>query len=248
MFYDLENPYTFLNDVKKIMNDNGLFVLQMSYTPLMVQQMAFDNICHEHLMYYSLSSLKYVLDKSGFTIMDCELNDVNGGSFRVYCQKENADHSTFASAPYRDVAKYRVDSLLEYEKHIGANMPEFYMDFYSKVQKLKESTVDFIKEKRCEGKTICVYGASTKGNTLLQYFGIDSSLINYAVERSSYKFGLKTVGTNIEIVSEEFMRQNPPDYLLILPWHFVNEFISREKEYLDNGGHFIVPCPSLRII
>lgn len=247
MFYDLPDPTKFLNDVYDILKDDGLFVIQMSYTPLMIQQMAFDNICHEHLMYYSLHSLKYVLDRTNFKIVDCELNDVNGGSFRVYLQKNDANPTSFANAPYRDVAQYRVNSLLEYETKIGANTIEFYLNFYDKLRVLKQNVHEFVSTKKSEGKKIWVYGASTKGNTLLQYFGLDSSLIDGAAERSPYKFGLKTVGTNIQIYSEEEMRKVKPDYLLVLPWHFIDEFKKRESKYLQEGGHFIVPCPKFEI-
>jgi SAM-dependent methyltransferase len=248
MFYDLPDPVAFLNDVYDVLHDEGLFVVQMSYTPLMVQQMAFDNICHEHLMYYSLHSFKHVIEKAKFKIVDCELNDVNGGSFRVYLQKDIAKVTSFATAPYRDVARYRINSTLEYENKIGANTVEFYMNFYKKLQELKEKTYNFIKQEKEKGKSIWVYGASTKGNTLLQYFGLDKTLIDGAAERSPYKFGLKTVGTDITIYSEQDMRKANPDYLLILPWHFIDEFKRREAPYLMSGGHFIVPCPVFEIV
>ena len=248
MFYDLQDPVSFLNDVYDVLHDEGLFVVQMSYTPLMVQQMAFDNICHEHLMYYSLHSFKHVAEKSKFKIVDCELNDVNGGSFRVYLQKDIAKVTSFATTPYRDVARYRINSTLEYENTIGANTVEFYMNFYKKLQELKEKTYNFIKQEKEKGKSIWVYGASTKGNTLLQYFELDKTLIDGAAERSPYKFGLKTVGTDITIYSEQDMRKANPDYLLILPWHFIDEFKRREAPYLMSGGHFIVPCPTFEIV
>jgi len=248
MFYDLPDPVAFLNEVYDVLHDDGLFVVQMSYTPLMVQQMAFDNICHEHLMYYSLHSFKYVAEKAKFKIVDCELNDVNGGSFRVYLQKDVAKVTSYATAPYRDVARYRINSTLEYENKIGANTLEFYMDFYKKLQELKEKTYNFIKQEKEKGKSIWVYGASTKGNTLLQYFELDKTLIDGAAERSPYKFGLKTVGTDITIYSEQDMRKAKPDYLLILPWHFIDEFKRRESSYLMSGGHFIVPCPVFEIV
>jgi len=248
MFYDLEDPITFLNDVESVLDDNGLFVMQLSYTPLMVEQLAFDNICHEHVMYYSLHSLQNVLKFANFKIVDVELNEINGGSFRVYCQKNQASSSSYGTAPYRDVAKFRVESLLNYENLIDANSEDFYLNFFQKIEELKKETVDFVQKAKAEGKTIGVYGASTKGNTLLQYFGLNDTLIEYAVERSAYKFGLKTVGTNIKIISEEDMRLNPVDYLLVLPWHFIDEFVQREHAFLSNGGHFIVPCPKFSII
>jgi SAM-dependent methyltransferase len=248
MFYDLENPISFLKDIEKILSDDGLFVIQMSYTPLMIKQLAFDNICHEHLMYYNLHSIKYLLENTGFKIVDCELNDVNGGSFRVYIQKQSASENSFATAPYRDVAKFRIESLLQYEKNLGVNSVDYYLNFFKEIENLKNLTFNFIKTEKEKGKSIWVYGASTKGNTLLQYFGLDSTLIDGAAERSPYKFGLKTVGTNIPIFSEEEMRKANPDYLLILPWHFIDEFKKRESEYLNNGGKFIVPCPKFEII
>lgn len=248
MFYDLYNPLPFLNDVHKILKDDGIFVIQMSYTPLMAQQLAFDNICHEHAVYYSLHSLQNILNQASFKVVDCELNDVNGSSFRVFCQKDSAPEHFFANAPYRDVANYRLKSILEYENLIGANEKQFYLNFFEKINHLKNNVFNFINKQVKNGKKVWAYGASTKGNTLLQYFNLDNSLIQYAVERSPYKIGLKTVGTNIPIISESEMRINPPDYLLILPWHFVEEFKSREDEFLSKGGKFIVPCPKLEII
>lgn len=248
MFYDLEDPNKFLKDINEIMDDEGLLVLQLSYTPLMVKQLAFDNICHEHIGYHSLGSMTNLLYKNGFKIVDCILNDVNGGSFRIYVRKVNSDDLKFKSSPYRDVASFRIRSLLEYEEGLGIYNENFYQDFYEEMKKLRDETVTFILRERIKGKKIWAYGASTKGNTLLQWYGLDNSVIEYAVERSPYKLGLRTAGTNIPIVSEEDMRKAKPDYLLILPWHFISDFKNRESEYLKNGGKFIVPCPRFEII
>ena len=248
MFYDLDEPIEFLNDVHSVLEDDGLFVLQMSYTPLMIEQLAFDNICHEHVYYWSLFSIKRLLEDANFQIVDCQLNDVNGGSFRIYAKKSTANLSTFASRPYRDVCNVRINSLLEWESNLKLDQVDTWLAFYDRIEKLKQKTVDFIKEEKAKGKIICGYGASTKGNTLLQYFGLDDTLIDAIAERSPYKFGLKTIGTNIPIISEEAMRKLNPDYMLVLPWHFISEFITREDEYLTNGGKFIVPCPEFEII
>jgi predicted DNA-binding protein YlxM (UPF0122 family) len=248
MFYDLENPEAFLEEVNSIMEDDGLLVIQMSYTPLMINQLAFDNICHEHLYYHSLESMKKIFSRSGFKIMDAQLNDINGGSFRIYAMKNIADEKKFSTQPYRDVCKTRVDSLLEYEKVNGYNTPDIWASFYENLQALKQQTYDFIVSEKAKGKKIWGYGASTKGNTLLQYFNLDHTLIDGIAERSPYKFGLKTVGTNIPITSEEEMRAAKPDYLLVLPWHFINEFVQREQDYLQSGGKFIVPCPQFEVI
>jgi hypothetical protein len=248
MFYDLEHPEIFIKDIGEVLDTNGLWVLQISYTPLMLKQIAFDNILHEHMYYYSLFNLKFLFEKQGLKIVDCQLNDANGGSCRLYVMKDSSSSSNFGSQPYRDICEFRVQSLLEYEKSLKLDSADTWNDFFNRICDLKEKTVSFIKQAKSEGKTIWAYGASSKGNTLLQYFGLDNTLIDGIAERSPYKFGLKTVGTNIPIFSEEDMRTAKPDYLLILPWHFLNEFKEREEKYLENGGKFIVPCPKFEII
>ena len=248
MFYDLEDPDGFLLDVAKSLKDDGVFVVQMSYTPLMIEQIAFDNICHEHLYYYTLQTINALFKKNGFKIIDCQLNETNGGSFRIFAMKDSANVSKFGSQPYRDVAKFRVESLLGYELRGKYNSPSIWSEFDRNIKELKTKTVDFIKQAKASGKTVWGYGASTKGNTLLQYFGLDNTLIDGIAERQTEKFGLKTVGTNIPIYSEEEMRAAKPDFLLVLPWHFINEFVEREYKYLEDGGYFIVPCPQFKII
>lgn len=248
MFYDVDNPDEFCKDVYDVLDDNGLWVMQLSHSGLMIEQLAFDNILSEHVYYYSLGSLKIILERNGFQIVDCQLNDTNGGSFRVYIRKKIADLQKFATQPYRDVCNYRCNSLLEYEKKLKLDMPETWHLFYDRILELKEKTVSFIKSEKEKGKRIYAYAASTKGNTILQFFGLDNSLITAVAERSDKKYGLKTVGTNIPIISEEEMRKNKPDYLFILAWHFIKPFIEREKEYLNSGGKFIVPCPKFDII
>jgi hypothetical protein len=249
MFYDLINPHPFIDDVYNILEDDGIWVIQMSYTPLMIKQLAFDNICHEHAYYYSLTSIKKLFEMHGFKIVDCSLNDVNGGSFRVYAQKMISSPDSFATQPLRDVCNYRVESLLEYEKtNFDINDPKIWKKFSQDIESLKAQTVEFIKSEKEKGKIICGYGASTKGNTLLQYFGLNNTLIDAIAERSSYKYGLKTIGTDIPIKSEDEVRAMNPDYMLVLPWHFIDEFIKREDAFLSSGGSFIVPCPKFKII
>lgn len=248
MFYDLDEPIDFLKDIYEVLDDDGIFVVQMSYTPLMLNQLAFDNICHEHVYYWALSSMVKLLAEANLKVVDCQLNDVNGGSFRLYIKKKICNIHTFATAPYRDVCNVRVESLLSWEKTLHLDKKDIWMDFFAQTEKLKKETVDFIKSEKQKGKVICGYGASTKGNTLLQYFGLDHSVIDAIAERSPYKYGLKTIGTNIPIYSEERVRAMKPDYMLVLPWHFINEFIKREDDYLSNGGKFIVPCPKFEII
>lgn len=246
MFYDVLDRDTFLNDINSVLADDGLWVMQLSYTPLMLKQLAFDNICHEHYYYYSLTNLQKLLARYGFKIINVELNDVNGGSFRVFIIKDKAKNPM--SQPMQDVCNLRIEALLAYEKEIQIDAPFTWLEFMSNIASLSNEVKDFIKTEHAKGKTIWGYGASTKGNTLLQHFELDNTIITAIADRTEYKHGLKTVGTNIPIVSEEAMRLSKPDYLLILPWHFIDSFIEREKEYLSNGGHFIVPCPKLKII
>jgi len=249
MFYDLLDPHPFISDITKVLDDNGVWVVQMSYTPLMLQQLAFDNICHEHVYYYSLNSIKKLFAQHGLKIVDCSLNDVNGGSFRVYVQKEIAEVPSFGTSPLRDVCNFRVQSILDYEtNHFDISKSAVWEEFMANIESLKNETVEFIKQAKAEGKIVCGYGASTKGNTLLQWFGLDNTMIDAIAERSPYKFGLKTIGTNIPILSEEEVRAMKPDYMLVLPWHFISEFVTREDEFLSNGGKFIVPCPKFEII
>jgi 2-polyprenyl-3-methyl-5-hydroxy-6-metoxy-1,4-benzoquinol methylase len=248
MFYDLDNPKNFVNDIVKVLDDDGVWVLQLSYTPLMLKQLAFDNICHEHVYYYSLFNIQKLFKECGIDIVDVQLNDTNGGSFRIYCMKETSNKTSFGTQPHRDICNFRIESLLELEKSLKLDSIETWIDFYNQINNLKEKTVSFIKSEKEKGKTIWGYGASTKGNTLLQYFGLDNTLIDGIAERSPYKYGLRTVGTNIPIYSEDEMRAVNPDYLLVLPWHFINEFIERESEFLKNGGKFIVPCPNFEIV
>ncbi len=248
MFYDLEEPHKFVDDINAVLDQEGLWIVQMSYMPLMLAQLAFDNICHEHLEYYSLSSLEYLLKRHDMKVVDVELNDINGGSFRVYIRKKGSDPHRFATAPYRDVAQIRVTSLLAYEKSLKLNDPGTYTTWFKKILELKEQTVVFIKAEKAKGKTIWGYGASTKGNTLLQFFGLDDKYIDAIAERNPAKYGRRTAGTNIIIRSEAEMRRAHPDYLLVLPWHFVAEFKEREKDYLNSGGKFIIPCPKFEVI
>lgn len=248
MFYDLEDPHVFVDDIYHTLDDEGLWIIQMSYLPLMLKQLAFDNICHEHLEYYSLEALIYLLDQHNFSVVDCQLNDINGGSFRIYIRKKNATLSLFATAPYRDVAQLRIEGILALEEKMDLKNPATYMKFFERIQELKKHTMEFISKIKMEGKTIWGYGASTKGNTLLQWYGLNNTHIDGIAERSEIKYGKKTAGSNIPIFSEADARAAKPDYMLVLPWHFINEFKTRERTYLESGGAFIVPCPKFEVI
>lgn len=243
MFYDLDDPNSFVSGIKKCLAKDGIWVIQMSYLPLMLKQNAFDNLCHEHLEYYSLHSLKFLLEKHALKIFDTELNDINGGSFRVYVKHKESKKPVSLRQ-----AKQRIKRLHGQEKKLGLDSKKPYELFAKRVQELKKKAVEFIIGETKKGKKVYVYGASTKGNTLLQFYGLDNTLIQFAVERNPDKFGKKTIGTLIPIISEEQARKEKPDYFLVLPWHFLKEFISREADYLKAGGKFIVPLPEFKVI
>lgn len=248
MFYDLEDPKKFVADVKEVLHPEGLWIIQMSYLPLMLKQNAFDNICHEHLEYYSLQSLEYLLKLYDLKVIAMELNDVNGGSFRVYIRHQAASDKSIGDATWRDLMTKELHRFREKEAAIALSSLATYKEFAFRVERLKNDIVGFIKEQIKLGKKIYVYGASTKGNTLLQYFGLDHDLITAAAERNPDKWGKITVGTHIPIVSEEEARAAKPEYLLVLPWHFIEEFQNREKDYLMSGGRFILPLPYFALI
>jgi NDP-4-keto-2,6-dideoxyhexose 3-C-methyltransferase len=248
MFYDLENPNKFVSDIKKVMHKDGLWIVQMSYLPLMLKQNEFGNICHEHLEYYSLQSLEYLLTKHNFEIVDGELNDVNGGSIRIYIRNKTAKKTIFGDATYRKLARERIIALREQEKKLGLGNIKTYLEFAIWIDRIKHDVVEFIRSEIAKGKTVYVYGASTKGNTVLQYFELDNTLITAAAERNPDKWGKLTVGTHIPIISEDEARAAKPDYFLVLPWHFIEEFKEREKEFLLQGGRFILPAPNFSLI
>ncbi len=241
MFYDLKEPGIFLHE-------DGLFVLQMSYTPLMLEQLEFSNLCHEHWAYYSFFNLRNLLGKHGFRVIDVQLNDCNAGSFLIHAMKSTGDINKYSSVVNRYVCKFRIDSLVAYEENLNLHLPFTWENFFDRVNERKEVVMSFLKGEISRGKIIFGYGASTKGATVCQYFGIDHTILTAIADKSEYKHGLVTVGTNIPIVSEEEMRSQHPDYLIIFPFQFLSEFIEREKEYLSKGGKFITILPEFKII
>jgi 2-polyprenyl-3-methyl-5-hydroxy-6-metoxy-1,4-benzoquinol methylase len=239
MFYDLEEPNSFVKDVAKCLDHEGIWIIQMAYLDPMLKLNAFDNIGHEHLEYYSFKSLKKLLEKYSLDVFDVEMNEVYGGSFRVYVKhKDNYSVSISTS----------VSNLEAAEKKFGLDDKKTYEDFANRVISIKEKLFSFIKTETANGKIVYAYGASTKGNTFLQYCDLDNTLIKKAVDRDPIKHGKKTIGTNIPIISEEQARLEKPDYFLILPWHLLEYFKQREKQFLDNGGKFIVPLPEFKIV
>ena len=239
MFYDLEDPNSFVSDIVNCLDQDGIWVIQMAYLIPMLELNAFDNIVHEHLEYWSLKSLKRLLEEHNLEIFDVELNDVYGGSFRIFVKTKRNDKINIQNS---------VDEFLKKEDEFGLEKKETYLNFANRVNSLKNKLNDFIKKEISNGKLIYAYGASTKGNTLLQFYNLNNKLISKAADRDSKKFGKMTVGSNIPIISEEQARDEKPDYFLVLPWHLVDFFKERENKFLNNGGKFIVPLPDFKII
>ena len=242
MFYDLDNPNKFVADIVKCLDKDGVFIIQQNYLLGMLQLNAFDNIVHEHLEYYSLLSISKLLARHNLEVFDVETNELNGGSFRTYIRHKGSVVKGF------DGADERVRKMLEEEKRIGLEDIKVYQNFAARINSIRDQLTGFIKQEVQKGKRIYIYGASTRGNTLLQYFQIDNRLIIAAAERNPDKWGKKTIGTLIPIISEEQARKERPDYFLVLPWHFLQEFLKREREYLMSGGKFIVPLPEFKVI
>ncbi len=240
MFYDLEDPKIFVEDVSKILHEEGVWVLELSYLPSMLLQNAFDTIVHEHLEYYHLSVIEYMLNKFGLKVTDVFLNDVNGGSFRIFIKHKSQSVSK--------EAEKRLDDLRVSERELGLDTNKPYREFIQRCENEREKTIMFIKGEISKGKKIFAYGASTKGNTLLQYYGINDKLIEAVADRNPDKWGRYTIGTNLKIISEEEARSRNPDYFFVLPWHFIKEFRSREIDFLNKGGKLIVPLPTFQVI
>ncbi len=239
MFYDLESPLDFMKQVYEILSDNGLWVFEQSYMPSMLEANAYDTICHEHLEYYRLKQIKWLTDRAGFKIVDIELNAANGGSFLVIVAK--------LKSSYRQNSKL-IEKLLNQELAKGLNTLRPYKRFKQRVYKHRDELRAAIQKIKASNKKIIGYGASTKGNVVLQFCGLTIRDIPYIAEINQNKFGCYTPGTYIPIISEEEARAMKPDYFLALPWHFKESIISREKHYLAGGGHFLFPLPAIEVI
>lgn len=242
MFYDLEDPVSFCKEIKKALAPGGLWVFEMSYMPSMLKMNSYDTICHEHLEYYSLAVLEYILKQADLKIVDAVLNDINGGSIRCY-----ATHvDNFAFKKQEAVTRIKLLRQAEFDMELDTDKP--YKNFQDRINVHKEQLVSLLKMLKKEGKSLHIYGASTKGNTILQWCGIDNRIIDVAAERNPDKYGAYTLGTDIPIVSEADSRAMKPDFYLVLPWHFKEEFLKREEEILQRGVGLIFPLPNVEII
>jgi hypothetical protein len=241
MFYDLEDPRAFVGEIASALADDGVWVMELHYLPTMLAMNQFDAIVHEHLEYYSLAVIERMLAEFDLNVVRSELNTINGGSVRLFIRR-----STGFAADGEHAERLQELRIREFEMALDASEP--YERFARAAESVRRDLANLCRDLVREGKEIHVYGASTKGNTILQYAGIDNSLVPYAADRNPEKHGSETIGTHIPIISEQRSRELHPDYYLALPWHFMDEFIDREHDFLDHGGQFIVPMPEVRIV
>lgn len=240
MFYDLEDPVAFARQIEECLADDGIWHFEQSYMPSMLRLNSYDTICHEHLEYYSLGVVKTILEAAGLKVVDVIMNNVNGGSFAVTAAKKGNSAVRTNGAV--------IDWLLEQEGRMGLNTPKPYREFEERVFRHREDLIRLVRALRADGKTVLGYGASTKGNVVLQFCGFTTDDLPAIADVNPEKFGRVTPGTHIPIISEADAREMKPDYYLVLPWHFKEGILRREKEYLNSGGKFIFPFPEIEII
>lgn len=237
MFYDLESPIDFAQQIASVLDpDDGIWVFEQSYMPLMLEHIAYDTICHEHLEYYSLKQIIWIADKAGLKIVDVELNDVNGGSFSVTAAHRNSKYQDRNGA---------VNRLLRAEEAADLSSLEPYRIFSNATKKSRAALRAFVSETKREGKRVCGLGASTKGNVILQYCGFTAADIEAIGDVNPDKYGALTPGTWIPIEAEDKVLASNPDYLLVLPWHFKEFFL---KSPAFKGRALIFPLPSLESV
>ena len=238
MFYDLENPVDFAKDIEKTLDNNGIWHLEQSYMPTMLKNNSYDTICHEHLEYYSVTLINNLLRSVGLRIFDHNYNEINGGSSSYFICHDESKHKTNS----------KIKIILKNEKKIKLHSYSTYEYFKKRIDKIKKDLVKILLKLKKQKKTIHGYGASTKGNVLLQYFNIDNRHLDYISDRNPKKNNCFTPGSNVKIITESKSRSLKPDYYLVLPWHFKKEILKREKKIRSNGTKFIFPLPKINII
>ena len=239
MFYDLEDPTDFMRQIASILADDGIWHFEQSYMPEMLRLTAYDTVCHEHLEYYGLHQIKWMTDRTGLKIIDIAFNDVNGGSFGVTVARRDA--------PY-DEATETIDRVLKSEAAAGLGDISSYEDFRQRVFWHREQLLDGIYDIKRHGRLIHGYGASTKGNVILQFCEVDRRLLTCIAEVNETKFGCVTPGTHIPIVSENESKRMKPEYYLVLPWHFRTNLLERERDYIKKGGKMVFPLPRVETV
>jgi SAM-dependent methyltransferase len=227
----------FVKGVQGLLKDHGQAIIEAPYFVDLVENLEFDTIYHEHVYYFAVTPLKRVFDSHGLEIFDIEKLSIHGGSLRL-----------FIGHAGKHVISKRVQDFLDKESEIDLFNPSRYLAFMERLHRLKEdlrATLDQIKN---EGKSIVAYGASAKGTTLLNFFGIGKDTIKFVVDRSPVKQGLFTPGTHLEIKDADTLKQESPDYTLLLTWNFVDEILAQQSEYRAMGGKFIIPLPEVKIV
>ena len=238
VFYDLEKPNKFLKEVQNILHEDGIFVLEFADLESILKNKMFDTICHEHLEYYSTRVLVDMCKNNKLKVTDIIENEINGASKQFYISHENSNFK---------INKKQVQNIIKREKKNKINTKNTLIKFFSTINKIKKKLLKKLDNIKKQDKIIHGYGASTKGNVLLQYFGIGKKYIDYIAERNENKFNLYTPGTNIKIISENESRNKKPDYYLVLPWHFKNQILRRESIMRKKGVKFIFPLPNIKV-
>ena len=239
MFYDLDDPLDFMRQVGACLHDDGLWMFEQSYLPAMLDMNSYDTVCHEHLEYYALKQICWMAERAGFRVVDVEFNEVNGGSFCVTAAKAKG------ARPDRPA---KVERILREEEARGLQTLRPYEEFAGRVERRRDDLRAFLREAKESGRTVFGFGASTKGNVLLQYCGLGESDLPYIAEVNADKFGAFTPGTLIPIIPEAEARRMKPDYFLVLPWHFRSDILARQREFLDGGGRFVFPLPRVDVV
>ncbi len=240
MFYDLEDPSLFVRNIYDILENDGVWHFEQSYLPSMINSNSYDTICHEHIEYYTLGVINNLLEKNDLKIVDVAMNSINGGSFCVTAAKKGC-------VKYDKKNPY-INWLLEQEKKMGYNDIKIYNEFAERVITHRQNMITLLDSIKNAGKKIIGYGASTKGNVLLQYCGINADYLSYIVDVNKEKDGSYTPGTNIPILKETDKLKNDADYMLVLPWHFREFILEKEKDYLWRNKKLIFPFPYIQII
>jgi len=239
MFYDLENPIQFARDIESVLADDGVWHFEQSYMPSMLRLTSYDTICHEHLEYYSLGVVQNILAAAGMKVVDVAMNAINGGSFAVTAAKKGSSIRPNSAV---------IGWLLDQEERMGLHTPRPYREFEERVYRHREDLRRLLGALNADGKKVLGYGASTKGNVVLQFCGLTDKDLPAIAEVNPDKFGSFTPGSRIPIVSEADARAMNPDYFLVLPWHFKEGILLREQAFLARGGKFIFPFPEIEII
>ncbi|MBI1884948.1 MAG: class I SAM-dependent methyltransferase [Chloroflexi bacterium] len=237
VFYHVPDLPDFVEGVRALLADDGIFVVQAIYLLDMIEKTSFDNVYHEHLCYYSLKPLTVLFNRFNMEVFEVERAPIHGGSIIVYVRQGISRGR-----------KESVEALLAEEARRGLYSLETYQEFACRVAGVREKLVSLLRDLRAQGKGIAAYGAPAKGNTMLNYCRIGPDVLRYAAEKNPLKQGLYTPGMHIPVIAEEKAREDPPDYYLVLPWNFLDEFLEKEREFRERGGRFIVPIPEPHIV